>query len=114
MAEQTSEQRAQEAQKADQARQENAKKIIAEQRHAREQAAKEAPEAPKPTPTQEENDMAAMGVHLAEHEPDGSPEQDQNYLSQSPHDRQHKQSEARKPANTGQYATRAATPKPAE
>ena len=27
----------------------------------------------KPTPTQEECDLAAMGVYLAEHEDDGSP-----------------------------------------
>jgi len=27
----------------------------------------------KPTPTQEENDRAAMGEHVTEHEPDGSP-----------------------------------------
>jgi hypothetical protein len=26
----------------------------------------------KPTPTQEENDLAKMGAHVAEHEPDGS------------------------------------------
>jgi hypothetical protein len=28
----------------------------------------------KPTPTQEENDRAAMGEHVVEKEPDGSPE----------------------------------------
>ena len=26
----------------------------------------------KPTPTQEENDLAAYGVHIVEHDPDGS------------------------------------------
>jgi hypothetical protein len=26
----------------------------------------------KPTPTQEENDMAVLGAHILEHEPDGS------------------------------------------
>jgi type II secretory pathway pseudopilin PulG len=29
----------------------------------------------KPTPTQEENDMAKLGAYIPEHEPDGSPEQ---------------------------------------
>jgi len=28
----------------------------------------------KPTPTQEECDLAAMGMHVMEKEPDGSPE----------------------------------------
>ncbi len=98
--------RAQEAQKADKDRQENAKKVIAEQRQAREAAAKEAPEAGKPTPTQEENDLAVMGVHVPEHEPDGSPEQDQSFPP-----KQTKQSEAKKPAaQPGGYQTRASRP----
>jgi len=71
----------------------------------------ETPEAGKPTPTQEENDLAAMGVHLPEHEPDGSPEQDPNYLSQNPLDRQRKQSEAKRPATQpGGYQTRQSRP----
>ncbi len=96
--------RAQEAQKADKERQENAKKVVAEQRQAREAAAKEAPEAGKPTPTQEENDLAAMGVHVPEHEPDGSPEQDQSFPP-----KQTKQSEAKRPAPGG-YQTRQSRP----
>ena len=32
----------------------------------------------KPTPTQEENDRAAMGEHVIEKEPDGSKEQPEN------------------------------------
>jgi hypothetical protein len=54
---------------------EAANKKIAENKAAREQMVKDAPEAGKPTPTQEENDQAAMGVHVLEKEPDGSPEQ---------------------------------------
>jgi hypothetical protein len=30
----------------------------------------------KPTPTQDENDRAALGEHIVEHEPDGSPEEE--------------------------------------
>ena len=60
---------------ADKKRQEDARKKVTEEREAREKAAKEAvPTAVKPTPTQEENDLAASGVHLPEKEPDGSPE----------------------------------------
>ena len=62
---------------ADKKRQEDARKKVADERTAREKSTKEAPTSAnvKPTPTQEENDLAASGVHLAEHEPDGSPEQ---------------------------------------
>jgi hypothetical protein len=52
----------------------------------------------KPTPTQEENDLAALGAHFTEHEPDGS-DPDPNV----------KQSEAQKPGS-GSYQTRQATP----
>lgn len=126
MADQTSDQaaqaRAQEAQKAAQARAENAKKVIAEQRQAREQRMADMPDAGKPTPTQEENDLAAMGVHLAEHEPDGSPEQDPNTLHPDPlrqhqsHQNQHqtRQVEARRPQGGGQYQTRSQQPKSAD
>jgi len=45
------------------------------------------------------------------HEPDGSPEQDPNYLSQNPLDRQRKQSEAKRPATQpGGYQTRQSRP----
>lgn len=63
------------AQEADKKRQDEARKKVADERSAREKATKEAPAAVKPTPTQEENDLAAMGVHNTEHEPDGSPEE---------------------------------------
>jgi hypothetical protein len=55
----------------------------------------------KPTPTQEENDLAAEGAHILEHEHDGSGE--------DPHAQVRKTSEAKRPAS-GQYQTRQATP----
>jgi hypothetical protein len=63
------------AQDADKKRQEEARKKVADERSAREKASKEAPADVKPTPTQEENDLAASGVHLSELEADGSEEQ---------------------------------------
>jgi hypothetical protein len=78
-----------------------AKKRLADERAARdkanEQQAKTAA-GTKPTPTQEENDLAAMGVHLMEHEHDGSAD---------PNEPQTKQAEAGK---RGSYQTRATTP----
>jgi len=85
------------------ANEEAARKKIAEQKSAREAQAKEAPVEGKPTPTQEENDLAAMGVHVIDKEPDGSPEQPQGM--------QTKQEQARKPAAAGQtYPTRSMSP----
>ncbi len=55
---------------------EAAKKTLAEQNEARQKSQDERNKMAagvKPTPTQEENDLAAVGVHLDEHEPDGSP-----------------------------------------
>ena len=78
-----------------------AKKRLDEERAARDKAneaqAKTAA-ATKPTPTQAENDLAAMGVHLMEHEHDGSAD---------PNEPQTKQAEAGK---RGSYQTRTATP----
>jgi hypothetical protein len=119
VAETHSDQAAQDRAKITEQQKENAKKKIAEQQQAREAATRDAPEAGKPTPTQEENDMAAMGVHVIDHEPDGSPVQDPNApLGQQQH--QTRQVEARKPAQSGQsgqagtYNTRQQTPnKPA-
>jgi hypothetical protein len=54
----------------------------------------------KPTPTQQENDLAALGAHFHEHEPDGA----------DPDPFQTKQSEAAKPSGGG-YQTRQATPR---
>ena len=52
-----------------------ARKKLAEDKNARDKATKDrakiASEA-KPTPTQEECDLAALGVYLSEHEDDGS------------------------------------------
>jgi hypothetical protein len=56
----------------------------------------------KPTPTQEENDLAAMGVPVPEHEPDGSPVE-----GEVPTQQQRKQMEGQR----GQpYTTRAVPP----
>jgi hypothetical protein len=51
------------------------RKKLGEERQAREKAGKEHAKAAgeiKPTPTQEENDLAASGVHVMEKEDDGS------------------------------------------
>jgi hypothetical protein len=79
-----------------------AKKRLADEKQAREKVHAEHREAMsgvKPTPTQEENDLAAMGVHVLEHEPDGSTD---------PNEAQTKQAEADK--RTSSYKTRQATP----
>jgi hypothetical protein len=77
---------------------EESKKKLAEQNKAREEASKASTKegaAVKPTPTQEENDLAMMGVHMDEHEADGS----------GPDPYQTKEVEAKKPVGT--YPTRA-------
>jgi hypothetical protein len=53
---------------------ENAKKQLAESKKVTEKMKQDAAERlkGKPTPTQEENDLAALGAHIHEHEPDGS------------------------------------------
>jgi hypothetical protein len=81
---------------------EDTKKKLAEERSAREKASKVSAKAAgevKPTPTQEECDLAASGVYVAEHEHDGSVD---------PNEVQTKQAEANKPK--AGYQTRAATP----
>jgi hypothetical protein len=55
----------------------------------------------KPTPTQEENDMAALGAHILMHEHDGSVEQPTT-------ETRHLEAE-----RTGSYQTRQAAPRPA-
>jgi len=88
---------------------EEARKKIAEERKAREASSKEGGakagglEGSKPTPTQEENDLAAMGVHVVDKEPDGSDEQP------SPSDQMAKSKDA-KPAGGANYQTRQARP----
>jgi hypothetical protein len=57
----------------------------------------------KPTPTQEENDRAALGEHVVEHEDDGS--------GPDPHHTT-RQVEAKKPTQAAGYQTRASTPPP--
>jgi hypothetical protein len=86
---------------------EDTKKKLADEREARDKSAKagtrEGVAGSKPTPTQEENDLAASGVHVMEHEDDGS--------GPDPNSPEAKQSEANKaPQQRGGYATRQATP----
>ena len=60
---------------AEKKRADETKKKLADERKAREDRSNKAAKAAgdiKPTPTQEENDLAASGVHVAEHEDDGS------------------------------------------
>jgi hypothetical protein len=79
------------------------KKRLDEERTAREKAhaeQREAQGAIKPTPTQAENDAAAMGVHIIEHEHDGSPVPEP----------QTKQAEPAKKTERGSYQTKVATP----
>ncbi len=61
----------------------------------------------KPTPTQEENDRAAMGEHVMEKEADGSEEQPENSGPGAQPKR--KQSEPQH-SSAGGYQTRQATP----
>lgn len=75
----------------------------------------------QPTPTQEENDLAMMGMHVDDKEPDGSPitdyggdPQSAKYKGPVDNSRQHKaketkESHAEQPARGG-YQTRQATP----
>jgi hypothetical protein len=59
---------------ADDPQTEHAKKQLAEERKATERSRAEYAERSKgkPTPTQEENDLAMHGAHILEHEDDGS------------------------------------------
>jgi len=81
---------------------EAAKKALAESREASDKTRAEAQEKlskGKPTPTQEENDLAALGAHVADKEDDGS----------GPDPHVTRQVEAKKPGGGG-YQTRAARP----
>jgi hypothetical protein len=91
---------------AEKKRGEDAKKKLADDREARSKSAgtKEGVAGSQPTPTQEENDLAAMGVPVTDKEDDGS--------GPDPGVTATKQSEA-KPQSTAQrggYQTRTATP----
>ena len=83
-----------------------ARKRVADDKELADRSRKEYEERSKgkPTPTQEENDLAAHGAHIVEHEDDGSgPDPNQQPRQ--------KQSEAGKPGG-GDYQTRAARPAP--
>ena len=77
------------------------------QRDKAQAAQRDVMNAVKPTPTQEENDLAAMGEHVIEHEPDGSPP-DPGTNQPAPLSTRSMES---KPG--GDYQTRAAAPNPA-
>ena len=90
------------------------KKRLADEKQAREKAQAEHRKVlagAKPTPTQDENDLAASGVHIIEHEPDGSPP-DPGITPLAPEGTTRtRQVEAKKPATTrSDYQTRTATP----
>jgi hypothetical protein len=107
VADQNTEHQAQERAKAAETHKEATKKRLAEEKEAREKVHAEqrgvAGEV-KPTPTQEENDLAASGVHVIEHEPDGSPP-DPGIVPPAGT----KQSEAKPAASRGTYQTRTTT-----
>src|SRR4029077_7344369 len=77
------------------------RKKLSEDRETRAKAAKDAAPPSKPTPTQEENDLAASGGYVPEHEDDGSGP-DPNNVAQT------RQSEAKPQSGQarGGYATR--------
>jgi hypothetical protein len=81
---------------------ENAKKRLAEEQQVSDKIRADFLERMKgkPTPTQQENDLAALGAHFTEHEEDGS----------GPDPYAAKQVEASKPAAS--YQTRQATAAP--
>jgi len=83
---------------------EMAKKRLAEERKLSDRSRAEYAERSKgkPTPTQEENDLAALGAHILEHEDDGS----------GPDPFQTRNLEADKTGQKSSYQTKQATPKP--
>lgn len=90
------------------------KKRLAEEQQAREKARVANPTVldsatVKPTPTQSENDLAASGVHVVDHEADGSPT-DEGIHPPTGGPTSTRQVEAGKPAARGSYPTRASTP----
>lgn len=96
---------------------ETAKRRLAASKEARDRTreAQEAAENVKPTPTQEENDLAALGAPVMEKEPDGSPEQASTIIPDPdapsrPASTETRQIEGRRPSQQQGYQTRAATP----
>jgi hypothetical protein len=98
------------------------KKKLADERAAREKRQAEQHDAAagwKPTPTQEENDLAAVGEHVLDKEPDGSPMENPDQAP--PPDegegvggtKKRETRPAPQPTSTGNYQTRTATPAPA-
>ncbi|WP_028164117.1 hypothetical protein [Bradyrhizobium elkanii] len=89
---------------------EAAKKKLAEAREARDKESERMAKA-KPTPTQEENDLARLGVYVGEHEDDGSgPDPHQPGAARKPVDHQKRQVEADRSAQRSPYSTRASSP----
>jgi hypothetical protein len=85
------------------------KKRLADEQKSREKAhveQRDASSAVKPTPTQAENDLAASGVHVVDHEPDGSPP-DPGVTATAHSTRQ---VDATKPTGRGNYPTRSVQP----
>ena len=83
------------------------KRRLVDEQKAREKAhaeQRDASSAVKPTPTQAENDLAASGMHVVEHEPDGSPP-DPGVTTTAAAPSSTRQVEA-KPAGRGNYPTR--------
>jgi hypothetical protein len=91
---------------------EHAKKQLAEDQKATEKSRAEFAERTKgkPTPTQEENDIAALGGQILEHEHDGSNvEEPVGQQHGTKHPEQERSTAATKPQN---YQTRDQTKKP--
>ena len=90
------------------------KKRLADEKAAREKKRAEQRDAMagvKPTPTQEENDMAASGEHVTEHDADGSPPDPNVTVAPTNSGHATRQSEARpSPQQRGDYSTRTAAP----
>jgi hypothetical protein len=93
---------------ADDAASENAKKVHAEQQKATEKSRAEFAERTKgkPTPTQEENDLAMLGCHILEHEEDGSGPDPFN----KPHEERHIEADKSSHSRPQNYATRQSRP----
>lgn len=89
-----------------QAKEQHAKEQLKKGAEAKQKSVEAAnPSGVKPTPTQEENDLAALGVPLDTHEDDGSGPEPEFRIGRT------KQSEA-KPSGSS-YSTRGAAPAPA-
>jgi hypothetical protein len=98
---------------ADQVQHENevAKQQLTEERKVTEKTRQDFVERTKgkPTPTQEENDLAALGAHFHEHEADGS-DLDPNIAM----NRKNLEPESKKPGSPAEYKTRQAQPAPSQ